>query len=203
MPVAAASLTASAEQLTQLIRLRRSVFPKQFTGEAVPEAIVSEMLENAHWAPTHKFTEPWRFVVFAGEGRKRLAEFQAALYQQTAGEAYKPAKYDKLLQSPLKASHIIAIGMARDPQGRVPEIEEVEAVACAVQNMHLTAAAHGVGAYWASGGITYREEAKAFFNLQPEDKLLGFLYIGQPAVPPLAPGKRKSTLAEKVSWVRE
>ena len=63
------------------------------------------------------------------------------------------------------SSHIIAVGMKRDEKKSVPEVEEIGAVFCAIQNMYLTATAYGVGAYLSTGGITYFEEAKEFFGL--------------------------------------
>ena len=35
----------------------------------------------------------------------------------------------------------------------MPEWEETAAVACAVQNMHLTLTAEGLAGYWSSGGV--------------------------------------------------
>ena len=89
--------------------------------------------------------------------------------------------------------------MRRDEKKSVPEVEEIGAVFCAVENMYLTATAYGVGAYLSTGGITYFEEAKELFGLQKEDKLLGFFHVGMPTgIPP--EGKRKP-LEEKVMWV--
>ena len=101
---------------------------------------------------------------------------------------------------PLMASHVIAIGMKRDEKERLPVVEEIEAVASAAQNMQLTAAAHGVGTYWGSGGVTYFEEAKEFFGLGPKDKLLGFLYVGMPKEGRWPRSKRKA-IEDKVQWV--
>ncbi|WP_022824322.1 nitroreductase family protein [Hymenobacter norwichensis] len=188
------------EQFDRLIRARRSIQPVQFVpGKIIPDELIERLLENANWAPTHKRTEPWRFVVFSGEGRQKLADFQAELYQRTAGDKFQAAKYDKLRTSPLLSSHVVAIGLKRHPD--VPEIEEVEAVACAVQNLHLTATAYGLGGFWSSGGITYLEEAKPFFGLGLDDQLLGFFALGYVQNPP---GKNiRKPIAEKVTWVRE
>jgi nitroreductase len=186
------------EQLNLLIRTRRSVFPDQYVpAKRIPDDIISQLLENANWAPSHKLTEPWRCVVFAGEGLKKFAEFQSGLYKETAGEKFKQAKYEKLLSTPLLCSHIIAIGMKRS--GLVPEIEEVAAVACAVENLFLSVNAYGLGGYWSTGGVTYAEGAKSFFGLDPTDKLLGFFYLGYIQVPSVA-GIRKP-VAEKTIWV--
>ncbi len=165
-----------------LIRNRRSIYPNMYTGDRVDDEVINQMLENANWAPSHKLTNPWRFCVFTGDGLKKLADFQSELYNNISTKAgnFLESKFEMLKTKPLLASHIISIGMRRDPKERLPEIEEIEAVACAVQNMYLTASAYGIGCYWGSGGITYVESAKIFFGLNAKDKLLGFLYIGIP-----------------------
>ncbi|HXH18322.1 MAG TPA: nitroreductase [Chitinophagales bacterium] len=191
----------NTREISRLIRQRRSIPPEQFIpGGKVDDSIIDEMLENANWAPTHGITEPWRFMVFCGEGLRKLAQFQAELYRKlTPASEFKQPKYDKLLQRPLLASHVIAIGMKRQESGKIPEVEEIAAVACAVQNMFLTAAAHGIAAYWTTGGITYEEPAKEFFGLGEKDRLLGFFYIGYAQKHP--EGKR-SAMSEKVKWVK-
>jgi nitroreductase len=192
----------NVEEINHLMRNRRSVFPDQFeAGKSIPDEIVREILENARWAPNHGHTEPWRFVVFSGEGLQTLANFQSQLYKESAGEKFKEASYKKLQRNPLLASHVIALCMKRDPNKKHPEIEEIAAVACAVENIYLSVAAYGLGGYWTTGGVTYNEKAKSFFGLAEDDKLLGFFYLGHIAVPSPA-GKRKP-LEEKVVWVRD
>ena len=186
--------------LNQVIENRRSIFPQQYTGERVDDAVVKKMLENANWAPTHKLTEPWRFFIYTRDGLKTLAATQARIYKnvtQTDG-TFKEERYQNLLTKPLQSSHIIVVGLKRDERKAVPEIEEIGAVFCAIQNMHLTATAYGVGAYLSTGGITYFEEAKAAFGLGEHDKLIGFFNIGMPAKVSLA-GKRTS-IHNKAIW---
>lgn len=188
---------------TAFIRSRRSVFPEQYTGEKVDDAIIREMLQNACTAPSHKLTQPWRFIVFKGDGIRRLAEAQAEVYQNvtTKDGTFREDKYKSLLKKPLLSSHIIAVCMKRDEKKSVPEIEELGAVFCAVENMYLTATAYGVGCYLSTGGITYFEEAKQVFELGSEDKLIGFFHVGMPRVFPPQP-KRKA-VEDLVSWVNE
>lgn len=192
----------NVEEINRLIRKRRSVFPKQFAaGQTIPDEIVNQILENATWAPTHGLTEPWYFIVFTGEGLKKLANYQSELYKKTSGEKFKENKYQNLMENPLKASHVIAICMKPDPNKKIPEIEEIESVAAAVQNMYLTVTAYGLGGYWTTGGITYNEEAKQFLGLNEEDKLLGFFYLGQVAIP--SPDSKRKSTKEKVRWVKQ
>src|SRR5690606_13526769 len=130
-----------------LIRLRRSVFPAQYTGEEVGDEVVARMVENACHAPTHKLTQPWRFIVFKGEGIRRLAKEQAELYRRVTERdgTFKQDRYESLSKKPLLSSHILAVAMKRDVRRSVPEVEEIRAVFCAIQNIYLTAAAYGVG----------------------------------------------------------
>ena len=97
------------------------------------------------------------------------------------------------------SSHIIAVGMKRDEKKSVPEIEEIGAVFCAIENMYLTATAYGVGCYLSTGGVTYFDDAKEFFGLGSEDKLIGFFNLGMPRND-LPSGKRKP-IEDKVVWV--
>jgi nitroreductase len=185
-----------------LIHHRRSIFPKEYTGEKVDDAIIRQILENANTAPTHKLTEPWRFMVFTGNGIKKLAEFQSDCYRTVTTEKgkFEEDKYQGLLTKPFQSSHIISVGMKRDPKKGVPELEEIGAVYCAVQNMYLTTTAYGIGGYLSTGGITFFEEAKPFFGLGADDKLLGFFHVGRTTLPP-----RKSIrkpVESKVVWVQ-
>jgi nitroreductase len=195
-------MTYDPQTINHLIRHRRSVFTKQFVeGARVDDAVIMEIVENATWAPSHGKTEPWKFVVFTGEGLKALAQYQSELYKETSGEKFREATYRGLQENPLRASHIVAICLKRDPNQKFPEVEEVAAVACAVQNISLSVTAYGLGGYWTTGGITYNEAAKPYFGLGDADRLLGFFYIGQVAVP--SPQATRRPITEAVSWVRE
>ena len=189
-------------ELDRIIRERRSIFPNDFTGERVDDSLIRQMLENANWAPTHKLTEPWRFVVFTGEGLKALANFQGEVYKSVtmADGTFREDKHRNLMLKPLECSHIIAVGMKRDHKKGVPEWEELGAVFCAVQNMYLTATAYGIACYLSTGGITNFKQAKGFFGLDEEDKLCGFMYIGVPK-PDLKFGMKRKPVSEKIKWV--
>lgn len=188
-------------ELSQIIKSRRAVYHKFYTGEKVPHEVIMEMLENANWAPTHRHTEPWRFVVFEGDGLKKLADFQAMRYKKAATKEgnFDETMFEKLKSKPLLCSHMIAIGMRRDPKRSVPEVEELASVACAVQNMWLTASVNGAGCYWSTGGVTYDEGAKAFFGLDEADKLMGFMNIGMPDERTLI--SRRKPVEEKITWI--
>jgi nitroreductase len=196
-------MTIDPNSFNELARHRRSVFQSQFTGAHVDDAIVKQMLVNANWAPTHKLTEPWRFIVFTGKGIEKLAGEQARVYKEATEKdhSFKEERYQNLLTKPKLSSHIIVVIMKRDEKKSVPEVEEIGAVFCAVQNILLTAAAYNVGCYLSTGGITYFKESNALFDLTPDDKLIGFLHVGMPREP--LPDSKRKPIEEKSVWVTE
>ncbi|MEM6262741.1 MAG: nitroreductase [Bacteroidota bacterium] len=197
-------LNFNLDEVNRLIRSRRSIFPGQFSGEPVTREEVELLLENAHWAPNHGKTEPWFFLVFTGEGLKSLGQAHAELYKEaTPSEVFQQKKYDKLLARPTECSHVIGICMKRGENPKIPVIEEVEAVACAVQNMYLTATALGLAGYWSSGGMTYHEGMKDLLGLGEDDRFLGFFMLGRPKGDAWPEGVRKAPWEDKVEWVEE
>ena len=174
--------------ISQTIRRRRSIFPNTYVERAIPDELLAEILENANYAPTHRLTEPWRFRVYRGASRQQLADFLGNAYvQQTPAEKYSEKKEEKTRKKPLQSDTIIAIILHRDPEQRIPEWEEVAAVACAVQNMWLTASDYGIGSYWSSPGTVIRE--RDFFDLADNEKCLGLFFLGYHDLPDL-PAKR-------------
>jgi nitroreductase len=183
------------------IRNRRSVFVSQFdTNRKIPDEIITEILQNANSAPTHKLTEPWRFTVFSGKGLDLLGDKQSRIYKQHAGAKFKESKYENLLNTPRLCSHVIAIGCKRSI-GVIPELEEVAAVSCAVQNIYLSLEAYGIGGYWSTGGITFMKQANELIGLGPDDIFMGFFLLGYVQVPSVH--RSPSSLDDKVNWIRE
>jgi nitroreductase len=185
------------EQLSSLIQKRRAIYPATYTDEIIPDQVIKDILEAARWAPNHKKTEPWRFKVFKGEARQKLGEYLAGYYRDnTPMEKFTELKYRKTLQKPMEASHVIALCIK--VSGKVPEWEEVAALACGVQNMWLTCTALRLGCYWSTPASAIN--GRDIFDLEEDEKCYGLFYIGKPK--PIAltvPGKRES-LKNKIKW---
>jgi nitroreductase len=170
-------------EITELIRFRRTIYPEQFSQRKVHKEQIELILNNALWAPTHGNTQPWRFKVFMEDGRNRLSEFLGKTYSEIIPlEKQSDLKRSKLEKRPLMASAIIAVCMKRQETEKIAEIEEIEAVACAVQNMHLTCTAYGLGGFWSTPSLIYHEQMNTFLNLDPKDKCIGLFYIGYPSI---------------------
>ncbi|MGI9242205.1 MAG: nitroreductase family protein [Verrucomicrobiales bacterium] len=190
----------SIEAVNQWIRGRRTWKPENMDQQReVPQALLDAMFVNANWAPTHGLTEPWRFKLYRGEARQILAERLQQLYSDhTPPGEFRPDKHTKLGSTPLQAPVVILICMHRQDSGKIPEIEELAAVACAVQNMHLTASAAGLGAKWSSPPICYHPAINAALGLADDDRCLGLFYVGWPAEGAAVPVSPRRPAEEKV-----
>lgn len=190
----------SPTEVSDLLKSRRSIFPKTYNDRPIEKAVIEEILENANWAPTHRMTEPWRFKVFRGKALERLSTYLSTWYKEhVPTENYSEVKFEKTRQNPLRSACVIAICMQRDPAASVPEWEEIAAVACAVQNMYLTCAAHDIGCYWSSPRSIL--EANEFLHLGEGERCLGLFYMGHHDLPPLV-GIRQP-IEDKTVWWEE
>lgn len=183
-----------------LIRRRRSIKPEAMSDEPVETWVLGNILENANWAPTHGLTEPWRFKVYEGAAREKLAALLQQVYRETTpANQFRQDKCDGLREKVLLAPVVLVICMKRHE--RIPEIEEIAAVACAVQNIHLTAAAAGMAGYWSTPAFVYTEPMREALGLGEKDRCLGLFYLGWPKDATHWPEGRRQPIQEKLEWL--
>ena len=188
--------------LDEIIQKRRTIKPPMMSDAPVPAAELEAVLESARWAPSHGLTEPWRFRIFRGPARQKLADAMTTLYQTTLPlDQQKPDKLEKMRVLPLKAPVVMLVWMARQEIRKIAELEEIEAVACAVQNMQLAATARGLGTFWSTPSFLYTPEMNAWMGIGADDRCLGIFYLGYPANPAEWPQGRRKPIAEKIEWV--
>lgn len=186
----------------QLIRQRRTIKPAQMDSRPIQRDVIQTLLEDANWAPTHGLTEPWRFTLFSGDSRQRLAKLLSETYREITPPAeFKQNKFDKFAINPTLAPLVVAIGMKRQPSKKISEIDEIAAVACAVQNIHLSATAFGLGGFWSSNAAACSDALREFVGLGDEDRMLGLFYLGYPAAD--WPAGTRNPIADKVRWETE
>ena len=194
------------EEVNELITSRQSLYPAQMeVGAKIPDEDIWKLLENANYAPSHKRTEPWRYIVFSGEALKKFFAEMGNIYKKiTPTEEFKEEKLEKFRKKGETLSHVIAIGMKRDEKESLPVQEEEYAVACSVQNILLSMKSLNIIGYWGTGKIAFTDEMKAFLGLGEKDKCMGFLQLGVPkAGLPDIPKKQISGIEEKVTWRKD
>ena len=160
------------------------------------------LLNNAQWAPNHGNTQPWRFKVFTDQGLNKLSDFLGKTYLTlTPKEDQNDMKLAKLIRRPLLASVVVAVSMKRQIENKILEIEEIEAVACAIQNMHLSCTAYGLGGFWSTPKLIYSSEMNDFLELEEIDKCLGLFYIGYPSID--WPTAHRKPLEFNTKWINK
>ncbi|WP_417658360.1 nitroreductase family protein [Pseudidiomarina sp.] len=145
------------------------------------------MLKAAGRAPDHMALMPYEFIVYDGSNRQQLGQvFQRA----AANKGVAEAQVVQASQLPLRAPLVIAVAMKYQPHDKVPRDEQLASAACTALLMQQAAFAQGLGAIWRTGWFAEDEQVKAELGLSPDDAIVGFLYVGTPAVPtPIKPDK--------------
>ena len=110
----------SLPDLSALIRHRRSIKPVDMDpGRDIDRALITELIENATWAPNHGLTEPWKFHVFQAEARQGLVQIMQETYRATTAPAeFREDKFKKMGENPLLAPVVIACVMERSSGGK-------------------------------------------------------------------------------------
>ena len=176
------------------IRERRMI-PRVGPDAPTPDEI-AELLELAVRAPNHHRTEPWRFHVLAGAERERLARVIEA-DAIDAGAEPERARADARTKVD-RAPVIVVFTVAPSDDPKVVEQEEVASVAMAMQNFLLGAYAKGLGAMLRTGTAAYHPSVNEHLGLEPDERVVGFVYLGYPA------GERDTTervpSSERTRW---
>lgn len=200
---------ANADQVLQLIKSRRSVFPKDFTGKLVDREMIEQLLEAANWAPTHGKTEPWRWVVLSEDGLQDMIKVTDQVMLNTLSEADYTKKKKKMESKAalyIRATFIaICSKRQANPDKLQPEWEEMAATSCAVQNMWLQGTALGLAGYWSSWqgeSVCNSPQMKKFLGLGQEDSCLGFYILGNSTADVMSTYRSKrGSMAGKVAWL--
>ncbi len=169
--------------------LGRRTVPLPKLGEPGPDdATLARWLEAAAAAPDHGKLVPFRFLIVRGEGRRKLASLlERALLSER--DSPPPGELEKMRTNPLRVPLVlIAWAELRPDHPKIPEIEQIEAVAAAVENLLVAIHATGFGAKWATGFPAYSPTVRQGLGLPATGRIVAIIYVGTPkaeqALPP-------------------
>lgn len=186
--------------VADIIKNRRSTGGGKMNGKVIADETVMELLELAHWAPTHGRTEPWQFFVYTGAALQQFGLDHGNLYwNNTPEETRMEATKEKLENNIKNVSHLVVSVMKRGSNEKIPHMEEVSAASAAVQNILLGATAMGLASFWSTGGMTLKPAMKAHLGLGSDDVVLGMIFLGYTDEPAKA-GVRNSAVGDKIVW---
>lgn len=173
----------------ELLRTRFSAL--KLGGPAPSTQAVHAMLESAARAPDHGRLQPWRLILIEGDARldfgKVLGE---ALSRRNplANEQALAREREKALRAPL----IIVVATRFDRSAKIPITEQTLSAGCAAHSIMLAACAQGLGAMWRTGESAYDNEVKSALNIDPDDLIVGFIYVGTDSGGPVTRPERAS-----------
>jgi nitroreductase len=184
----------------ETIKKRRSI--GKMTQERPSRQQIERLLEAATHAPNHHKVEPWKFIVLAGKAREELGLIIAAslaLHLDETASDKAQARLNKERTKLLRSPVVIAV-VAQSPRlPNVLEIENIEAVAAAVQNMLLAAEEMGLACMWRTGDAAYDPSVKQWLGLAPAEHIVAFVYVGFSAIPALE--RVPTPFEEKTTWL--
>jgi nitroreductase len=193
-------LNTANSSFIDVIRTRRNV--REFVDEPVTRDQLESILDAARWAPNHRLTEPWRFVVLqaGGSGRKRVAE----LVRDWTFENVKNPTLERRRQSAdqvydeiMSAPGFMYAFATPGPSEEVSR-ENYAATACAVQNVQLAAHSMGLAVGWSTGKPCLPPDLPGVIGVDPSWQMVGALYMGKPAVRPTV---ERKPVGEYTSWL--
>lgn len=167
------------DSLVQLARQRRSNLRVDADREVDPE-LIDRLITTAATAPNHRRTTPWRFRVVTGEGRRGLGDALAAdLLAADPDGPSEGAKVTKARSKYLRAPAIVVVA-ARPGGDETTTLENRDAVAAAIQTLLLAATDAGLASLWSTGAAATSRSVARFCGLDPEDSIVGLVYLGWP-----------------------
>jgi nitroreductase len=139
--------------------------------------------------PDHGGIAPWQFIIVEAEARQKLGEiyYQSAVAEQQAEKVINRAK-----ELPLRAPMIVIAIAKYQAHPKVPRIEQVQSAGCSVLAMQQAAFAQGLGGIWRTGYFAQSVAVKNALNLDEQDEIVGYLYLGTPEVECKKPSRHKT-----------
>lgn len=170
---------------------RRTV--QRFRPDPLPEDVLRRALTAAQWAPNHKTTWPWRFLLPGPVTRQIL--FRVGLRLKAAKKGPGPALEEAVRQDMLVPARLVVVVQRVAPDD-ARALEDYATCACAVQNLMLSLHADGFASKWGTGGTLRDPEARAALGVADDERVVAFVWCGAPDIVPAAPPRPADRVVE-------
>ncbi|MBS4209325.1 nitroreductase [Bacillus sp. FJAT-50079] len=136
-----------------------------FADKPVPQSLILSILEEAVWAPNHKFREPWRMILAKGERKQKLAL------------TLDPDKHGQLQQT-IAAAPVCLVITAKKNEDKYISDDDFAAVCCLIQNIQLLGWANQLGMIWQLADYTDCVDFLSILGIQSDERIVGVLCLG-------------------------
>lgn len=199
--------------LSEIIKDRRSI--RKYQDREIPREILSEILEDALWAPSGMNRQNWNIYVVKGEEKSKLLDAVAQ-----AGEIFKPT-LEKLFKEKMinitmqffkklgGAPVVLLVYMPKLTYEIRPDMSSLEkyqiehnrftnmlSAAALIQNILLLAWDRGLGTCWMTAPKNAEDQINNAMGIADQE-LVAIIPIGYPDQSPPAPPRK----ADKIHWI--
>tara|TARA_B100001250_G_C19812312_1_gene796297 strand:+ start:1174 stop:1725 length:552 start_codon:yes stop_codon:yes gene_type:complete len=127
-------------------------------------------------APDHAWLRPSSFIEVKDSGLDKLSKIFHD-YALAKSDISKEV-IEKYKNAPYRAPMIIILVSTYKEHPKVPSIEQKLSTATAAQNIMLALNAMNYSAIWRTGKLAFNEKIQKQLNLNNNQTILGYLYIG-------------------------
>ena len=184
-------------EIIQIIKERRNT--KNFVDKDVSKIDIETLLDAAIWAPNHRDTQPWRFVVIDKESplRDKISEGIISVKELSSEKKQTDEQIESIVKYVQSRPVLIFVFSLIDSNPLSTE-ENYGAVCCAIQNISLAATSMDLAVGWSTGKIAQIQNLPEMFDLKDELKVAGVLTIGYPTS---QQSKQRTDFNEITSWL--
>ena len=191
------------EALEAVVGARRDI--RRFRPDPVPDELLEAVLAAGHRAPSVGHSQPWRFIVVSDQSTRDRAAHLADAARLAQADHLTEDRAARLLDLKLEGLREAPLGIVVACDRRTPAMgvlgratfpdADLWSCATAIENMWLTARAHGLGMGW----VTLFDPADLadLFGLPEGVVTLGWLCLGWPDERPPEPGLQRAGWSTK------
>lgn len=175
--------------MIQEIDNRRSI--RKYKSDEVSKEIIEDMINSATLAPSAKNRQPWKFIVYQGNEKKKLVDVmrQGIASEKITHElmpewAFAIPDAENTVRIMEEAPCLITVlntnqktpFAAIERENRIVEICDSLSIGAAVENMILTATEYGLGTLWIANTCFAYNELIDFIGT--DNQLIGIVAVG-------------------------
>lgn len=165
--------------ISRAIKTRRTI--NVFTDDLPDREILLEAFEHARWAPNHKLTEPWQFVLLGPETRAKFLDGVERFISENKGAKKAEKKMAKLRKVP----GWFIVTNKRTPDDPHREREDYAATSVALHNAILYLWSKGIACKWSTMGFSRTDDIYEILQLDnTQVEVVGVVLYGYPDMYP-------------------
>lgn len=156
---------------------RRSAPIEELREPAPSDAEIETLIRVATRVPDHGRMEPWRFILYRGEARRRIGEMLAELAEKREGPL-DAGRLEKERRRFARAPLVIGVVSVPRENPKIPQWEMFLSGGAAAMNLVIAANAMGYGTNWISNWYADDAEGRRLLGLAPQERVIGFVHVG-------------------------